>query len=53
MKTFKLHQNYADVRNIPLSRRKMASLFHTSKTAIDDVSQEKLNTWLRNLISFT
>lgn len=40
-------KNYADVRNIPLSRRKMASLFHTSKTAIDDVSQEKLNTWLR------
>lgn len=38
---------YADARSVPLSRHKLASLFHTSKTALDDVTQEQLTRWMR------
>lgn len=42
------YNKYANARNVPLSRRDITSMFHTSKTALDDITQEQLNRWMKN-----
>lgn len=41
-------KNYSKNRKVPLSRNSLSSVFHTSRSSLDEISQENIVRWLKN-----